>query len=231
MSSNSFPHLQKSAPQVPRAIGGLVARTKRAKSGVSPVCPKCHNFLPRARESSARAERCQVTPELYFSFLFLVVAVRADRANTITVGVSSRHDCPLSLMPVAALVAEIKNAANGQLAHSDSKSTEICRELAADPVAVKSKHCQQNATDAGVTLWAQSETERHSGQPDLRRPAISEAHPGHGSFQGGRGARWRRRPISGQQNSLKIRLTRLTDCTPQLTRQCPVPFPFSWPRS
>jgi len=66
---------------------------------------------------------------------------------------------------------------------------------------------------------------------DLRRHAPAAAGHTYGSFPGGGGVRWRRRPNARQQNSVKIRLTRLTDCTPQLTCQCPMPFPFSGPLS
>jgi hypothetical protein len=52
------------------------------------------------------------------------------------------------------------------------------------------------------------------------RHAYAAAHHAYGSFPGGEGARWRRHPISGQQNSPKSRLTRLTSRSRQLTRQC-----------
>jgi hypothetical protein len=216
MSSNSFPHVQKSAPRVPRILSEVVARTKGTKSGISPVCLKCHDFLPRARESSARARRAQIARQLCLSSLFLVVALRADRTNAITVGVSLRHDSVPGSMPVVALVAESQSGANGQVAHSDSKQREICPVLAASPVAAS-----QIATGVGATWSAQGEAERHGDQRELRRPSTGEAHPGRGSFPAGRPMRWRRRPTGRQQNNLKSRLTRLTGSTRRLTRRRP----------
>jgi hypothetical protein len=155
MSSNSLPRVQKSAPQVPRILSEVVARIKRTKSRVSPVCPKCHDFLPRARESSARAKHAQIAPTLCFSSLFLVVALRADRTNAITVGVSLRHDSVLGSMPVVALVAESQSSAKGPIALSDSKHAGICPKFAARPVAAKSKHWWQIATGDGAILSTQ----------------------------------------------------------------------------
>jgi hypothetical protein len=221
MSSNSFPHLQKSAPRLPRAASGLVAQTNRAKSGVSPVCPECHDFLPRAHENSAGGYNAQITPELHFSSLFLVVAVRANRANTITAGVSSRHDPLRGSILVVALVAEGHTGGNEQLAHSASKPREMCPGFAASPVAVKSNHYRQIAGGVGAISSAQTDAERPSNQRDLRRPSTGKIHPGRGSFPGGSPVRWRRRPESRQQNSLKSRLTRLTGFTRRLTRRCP----------
>lgn len=220
MSSNNFPNVKKSAPRLPRAASGVVAQTNRAKSGVSPVCPKCHDFLPRARDNSAGGNHAQITPELYFSLSFLVVAVRADRANTITLGVSSRHDPLRGSILVVALVAEDHTAGNEHLAQSASKPTEMCLGLAANPVAVKSNHYRQIAAGVGAISSAQADPERPSNQRDLSRPSAGEAHPGHGSFPAGGRLRGRRRPNSIQQNSPRSRLTRLTSRTRRLTRRC-----------
>jgi hypothetical protein len=166
MSSNKLPHFQKSATRLPRVALGVVAQTKRAKSADRPGCHKCHNFLPRAGDSSAITKRSQVAPELYFSSLFLVVALRADRTKAITIGNSSRHDSLRGRVPVVALVAESQSGANSHLAHSDSTSTEIRPELAASPVAVKSKDFRK----IGAILSAQGEGDRDADQRDLRRP-------------------------------------------------------------
>jgi hypothetical protein len=217
MSSNSFPHVQKSAPRVPRILSEVVARTKGTKSGISPVCPTCHDFLPLARERSARARRAQIVRQLCFSSLFLVVALRADRSKAIIVGIRLRHDPVLGSRRVVALVAESQSGANGPLALSDSKHTEICLRFAARPVAAKSKPWWQIATGDGAILSTQGGPGRRADQRNLRRPSTGEAHPGRGSFPAGSPARWRRRPNSRQRNSLKIRLTRLTDSTHRLT--------------
>ena len=213
MWSNSFPHVQKSAPRLPRAASGVVAQTNRAKLRGSPVCPKCHDFLPRARDSSAGGNHEQITAELYLSFLFLVVAVRADRANTTAVGVSSRHDPLRGSILVMALLAEGHISGNEQLAHSASKPREMCPGLAASPVAVKSNHNRQIATGAGAISSEQAGAERSSNQRDLSRPSASNAHPGRGSFPAGGRLRWRRLRKRSSKAPKKTRLTRLTGLT------------------
>lgn len=52
---------------------------------------------------------------------------------------------------------------------------------------------------------------------NMRRNRYAPTAADNGSFLAGAGARWRRRPNSRQQSSLKIRLTRLTDSTHRLT--------------
>jgi hypothetical protein len=220
MSSNKFPHSHRSAPRLPRPALWVVARTRRAKSAVSHVCLKCHGLLPRARAASAGTRRSHVAPEFCFSSLFLVVALEADRTNQRAIGVSLRHDSPFGQMPVVALVAASQSAATAQLAHPDWTPTEICRELAAAPVALKPEHAREIGTGTGLTMSAQGEAERATGRRDVRRPGASEPDPGRGSFPAGGPWRWRRSPNGHQQSSPDFRLTRLRNRTRQLTRRC-----------
>ena len=213
MSSNSFPRVQKSTPRVPRVLGGVVARTKRAKSGLSPVCPKCHDYLPRARESSALIKRAKIAAKLYSYSLFLDLALRTDRANTISVGVSSRHDSLLRLFRVMALVAASQSGANDQLAPSDSEPTEIGPELAASPVAVKSKPYWQIASCVSEISLARGKALCPAHQHDLKRPSTGDAPPGYGSFPTCCRTRGAAARIRSSKTFQKFRLTELTRLT------------------
>jgi hypothetical protein len=224
MSSNSIPHFQKFAPRLPRMSSGAVARTKRTKSAVSPVCPKCHDFVPRAGERSSGAKRAQGLLVSRFSYLFLVVAVEADRTRALTIGISSRHDWVIDLFVLVAVVACGQRGASRKNALSVA-AAKLRATPWASPVPADSEHRWQAATGVSAILLAYSSDRR------ISRPGAGADHPSEGSFPAGHRLRWRRSPISGQLNSVKIRLTRLTDCTPQLTCQCPVPFLFSEPLS
>jgi hypothetical protein len=164
MLSYKYFLVRKSAPQVPRMLRGVVARTNRARSGVSPTCPKCHGLLPRARDSRAHAKRIKIS-SLYFSLLFLDKAVGTDRANSIAIDIRLRLDSLLRSTPVVALGSELKGCADKQVAHSDRIWMEVCPEFTARLVAAKSKSCCQTGGGVGAIPWLHEEV---SGEAHLR---------------------------------------------------------------
>jgi hypothetical protein len=181
--------VRKSAPQVPRMLRGVVARTNRARSGLSPICPKCHVLFPRARDSQVRATRIKIS-SLYFSLLFLDEAVGTDRANSIAIGILLRLDSILGSTPVVALGIELESCADRQVANSDRRMG-VCPEFAARLVAAASKSCCQTGGSVGAIPLH----EGPSGSATLldpRRLSASEAHPRHKTTgAAGRHITWR----------------------------------------